>query len=536
MASEAIAQARQLGAPDVLLEVLDVAGSAYVEYAPIELRLQTAEALLERALSARDFVRIQRARARLAFERAALGNFEAFELHVAEMLSEANSAGRAQAKIRPLLMASLGACCRGKIAESDQLLAEARQLLLLTEDPGLALSFRAHILSRALQLHLDAELEALEPTLATLVQGLPNAELTLAVLRGVLHARLEQLEPARHDLRVAWSRVSPVAGVFVILLAEIAAFVREPEICAACHTLLLPLAGTDALGGHVSVSYEGPIDRLLGLLEGVLGQHDTAEQKLRAALALAERRGFEAWVAQGHFDLGNWLSSTGAARLPEAHAAWKMAAARAEACGMVGLAARAEARIGGAAARAAPASVRHAPVALAKIAMVRQGELYLIEHGPHAARIRASRGAELLARLIDAPNQEIHVLALAADDSASLTESNAGDTVDRTALRQYRARLAELEGLMTEAERRDDVGHAEALRGERAALERELSRALGLGGRARQAGSTTERARVNVQRRLKDTIDRITEASPELGAWLGRSLRTGTYCSFNPKL
>jgi tetratricopeptide (TPR) repeat protein len=532
MATEAIERARLLGDPDVLLEVLDVAGSAYVEYAPVELRLESAEALLQKALAARDFVRTQRARARLAFERATLGNFDAYELHVAEMLADADRAGRAPAKIRPLLMASLSACCRGKAAESAGLLAEARQLLSLTDDPGLVLSFRAHGLSRAVQLHLDPELEALEPSLAQLVQGLPEAELTLAILRAMVLARLERREAAERELRAAWPRVGPWLGVFLTVVAEIAAFVRDPEICAACYERLLPLAGTDALGGHVSVSYEGPVDRLLGLLEGALGRHDAAEQKLRSTLALAERRGFDAWIAQGQFDLGNLLANASPSRLPEARAAWKTAAVLAEKCGMVGLLTRAEARLAGVG--AAPASLRREPTVPAKLLMVREGELYRLEHGARSARIRASRGAELLARLVDAPHQEIHVLALAADDNAPLTESNAGDTVDRAALRQYRARLVELEELVAEAERRGDAGRAESLGRERSALERELSRGLGLGGRARQAGSSTERARVNVQRRLKDALERVAEASPELGAWLGRSLRTGTYCSFNP--
>src|SRR6185295_9754677 len=97
-----------------------------------------------------------------------------------------------------------------------------------------------------------------------------------------------------------------------------------------------------------------------------------------------------------------------------------------------------------------------------------------------------------------------------------------------------RARLKDLQELVAEAESNGDTGRLDALSRERAALERELARALGLGGRTRQAGSTTERARVNVQRRLKDALERVAEANPELGAWLVRSVRTGTYCSFHP--
>jgi len=530
MATEAIVRARRIGEPALLLEVLDVAGSALVEYAPLELCLKNSEDLLERATAARDFVRTQRARARLAFDRATLGSFDVYDLQVGAMLAEADAAGGVQAKVRPLLMASLAAINRGKLAESDSLLAEAQQRLVLTDDAGLSLSYRAHVMSRAMMLHRDPEIAAAEPHFAKLVHGVPDAELTMAALRGAARARLGWLEPAREDLRLAWSYASGSVGVFLTLLAEVAAFVGEREICEECYERLLSRAGQEALGGHVSVSYEGPIDRLLGLLESALGRHAAAEQKLRATLALAERRGFDAWVAQGRYDLASALTLAG--QPTEARALWQGAAEMAEKCEMVGLVSRASARL--ADASGAPVSIRTAPRAPARLVMVREGELYRVEHGELSARIRATRGAELLSRLVDAPNQEIHVLALASDDAGATTESNAGDSVDRSALRQYRGRLKDLEELIADAEGRADVGRLEALRREQTALEREVSRALGLGGRARQAGSTTERARVNVQRRLKDALERVAEASPELGAWLSRSVRTGTYCSFHP--
>lgn len=531
MALQAIARARRIADPDLLLEALDVGGSACVDYAPIAQRLEIAEDLLERALGKRDFVRTQRGRARLAFERATLGNFDAYDLHVSEMLHEADASGRAQAKIRPLLMASLGAANRGKLAESDGFVAEAEQLLSLTDDPSLLLSLRAHRLSRAMMLHLDPQLEVMEQTFVQLVQGVPEADIVLASLRGAMRARLERLEPARQDLRAAWLRQGPGFGAFLTVVAEGAAFVGDVELCRGCHALLLPLAGSDALGGHVSLSYEGPVDRLLGLLESALGQHEIAEPKLRATLALAERRGFSSWVAQGRYDLANALLRAG--RAAEARPLWQASAELAESCQMVGLVTRASARLSGAG--VAPVSQRAAtPAASAHLVMVREGELYRVERAGLSARIRASRGAELLARLVDTPHQEIHVLALAADEAGALGESSSGESVDRAALRQYRARLADLRELLAEAESHADRGRGEALERERVALEREIARALGLGGRTRQAGSTTERARVNVQRRLKDALERVTEASPELGQWLGRSIRTGTYCSFNP--
>jgi hypothetical protein len=43
-----------------------------------------------------------------------------------------------------------------------------------------------------------------------------------------------------------------------------------------------------------------------------------------------------------------------------------------------------------------------------------------------------------------------------------------------------------------------------------------------------------ERMRINVQRRLKDALERIAELSPELGRYLEACVKTGTYCSFTP--
>jgi hypothetical protein len=77
-----------------------------------------------------------------------------------------------------------------------------------------------------------------------------------------------------------------------------------------------------------------------------------------------------------------------------------------------------------------------------------------------------------------------------------------------------------------------DRGRAERLDREREALEAEISGGVGLGGKVRTAGSITERARINVQKRLKDALLRISEADAALGAEFRRAVRTGTYCSF----
>jgi non-specific serine/threonine protein kinase len=80
----------------------------------------------------------------------------------------------------------------------------------------------------------------------------------------------------------------------------------------------------------------------------------------------------------------------------------------------------------------------------------------------------------------------------------------------------------------------NDAGRAARARAEREALADELARGVGLGGRERVAGAAAERARVNVQRRLKDALERISAADATMGRHLTRSVKTGMFCSYEP--
>jgi hypothetical protein len=106
--------------------------------------------------------------------------------------------------------------------------------------------------------------------------------------------------------------------------------------------------------------------------------------------------------------------------------------------------------------------------------------------------------------------------------------------LDERSRREYRRRIAELREELEEAETLNDLAGAEAAREEMETLGAELSRAFGLGGRARRAGSNVERARVNVQRRLKHALERISRECPSAGKHLDWAVRTGSFCSYQP--
>ncbi len=75
--------------------------------------------------------------------------------------------------------------------------------------------------------------------------------------------------------------------------------------------------------------------------------------------------------------------------------------------------------------------------------------------------------------------------------------------LDERAKSAYRRRLSELREELDQAKQRGDVERGLRVEREIDALTRELSRAVGLGGRGRRAGSASERARQSAAKTIK---------------------------------
>ena len=166
----------------------------------------------------------------------------------------------------------------------------------------------------------------------------------------------------------------------------------------------------------------------------------------------------------------------------------------------------------------------------------------------HTVALRDLKGLHYLARLLAHPGREFHVLDLVAGGLApapnpagtpdpELTFAGWGDSgvlLDAQAKNAYRRRLAEIDDDLEDARLLGDNERETQAEAERDFLIRELSRAVGLSGRARRAGSTSERARVSVTRAVRHAISRIRHHHPPLGEHLDRAIRTGTYCVYLP--
>ena len=111
---------------------------------------------------------------------------------------------------------------------------------------------------------------------------------------------------------------------------------------------------------------------------------------------------------------------------------------------------------------------------------------------------------------------------------------DAGEMLDEQAKAAYRRRLAELREELEEAKELGNVERAEQAEEEIDALTKELSRAVGLGGRNRKAASASERARQSITKTIKAVLDRIAQSDAGLGDILSRCIKTGTFCSYQP--
>jgi predicted ATPase len=178
---------------------------------------------------------------------------------------------------------------------------------------------------------------------------------------------------------------------------------------------------------------------------------------------------------------------------------------------------------------------------------LREGEFWSLTYAGAVARLRDSKGMRDIAQLLRTPGRDVAAIDLSAREAAGIPrgraivgelglgiEGDIGEALDTEARGQYRVRLADVEEDISEAEANNDPERANRAREEREFLLAELGAAFGLGGRARRLLDPAERARKAVTGRIRDALTHIEAAHPDLGRHLRRSVRTGSFCVYDP--
>ncbi len=191
----------------------------------------------------------------------------------------------------------------------------------------------------------------------------------------------------------------------------------------------------------------------------------------------------------------------------------------------------------------------------------KEGQYWTVGYSGNPFRLKDTKGLGYLAHLLRHPAVEFHVLDLFGGIAGQREEDEsnqsahglprgdedletagihitglggAGEMLDDQAKVSYRRRLSELREELEEAKELGNVDRAEQAEEEIDTLTRELSRAVGLGGRNRRAASASERARQTITKTIKAVVERIAQSDATLAALLSRCIKTGTFCSYQP--
>jgi len=289
---------------------------------------------------------------------------------------------------------------------------------------------------------------------------------------------------------------------WALLSAEVASLVDNNELAERAYAAVSRHAEHNSLlWGPSGVVVFGQAQRAAGDLATQLGRSDEAARWYGAAIALGTTMQAPALISLA---TRGQASSVSATVVKTARTA--TTAAR----------------------EAAPATTG----AIGDIQIRREGEMWRVSSSTGVMMtLKDSKGLAYLDHLVARPRQELHVTQLVDLGDVS---SDAGTVLDARAKAQYKRRLDDLRDQLEEARGFGDFARAERVEAELETIAEHLAAAVGLGGRDRKGGSHAERARINIQRRLRDAIDRIGEHDPALGRYLAATIKTGMFCVFAP--
>jgi hypothetical protein len=306
----------------------------------------------------------------------------------------------------------------------------------------------------------------------------------------------------------------------MLQLAELVARLGGHRRVGDLRSVIAPFGAVWVVEG-IGAGIRGPLDRALGLLAALDGDSDAADAHFSGAYDAAVRAGADVVAALVDHDAGRFLDDAG--RLARAEKLWR----RIDATHRI-----AEIEAFRSSHRPAPAAPDVRP-ATGVNRWIYTGDAWSITYEGSTCTLSDRKGLRDLARLLTEPGREIAALDL-AEPGPSVVQADTGEVLDQQARDAYRTRLAEIDVELDEADEHGDIERSSRLVVERDALLEQLASAYGLGGRARRTGGSGERARTAVRSRIRGSLDRISAAHPVLGRHLERSLRTGTFCVYDP--
>jgi tetratricopeptide (TPR) repeat protein len=542
LAREAVDLARRSNDRHVLGNALSSLHWALLRPEHVEARLELATEMVRIGEELRDPETILGGRRYRVIALLEVGDVAAADLEIDALAHEAEKYRAAFHLWYAPLFRATRALMDGRFDVAPRLMEEALAVGQRINNPDVLQFYGIQTFALLRELGRLGEIASVVESLAQENPAIPAWRCAVAYL----HAELGDLPLARSVLeRLAADEFAVLPRdvnwmCALAMLAETCAILGDGGVAASLYALLLPFEHHNVVVGAGAGSH-APAAFFLGTLALTMRRPEDALRHLETARAMIRRMGSRpagARVAlasaQAHLDRGAAGDREQAAPLAQ------HALETARALGMRGVAERAaalSARLTGeppAAAGVGTKEARRSPE-MAGPVLRQEGEYWVAFFHGDVVHVREGRGIVYLATLLANPGQEVPALDLVADLRAGvLLEGDTGPVVDGQAREAYRRRLTELRADLDEAEAGNDPGRVARAREEMESLLQELSRAIGLGGRGRTSGSAAERARQSVTRALQRVLGTLAKASPALGEHLAHSVRTGTFCAYEP--
>lgn len=489
LARESVALARASGDPAVLLHTLRWGTAALAHQVPFAEVAPWMRETLALVASLGDVALLAECGPWAVTLRLHAGDFAGAVAETESLAHRAAALGHPRWSWRVLLLRRALAVARGDPAGEEEAEAVFRAVAT-SESPALQRGARMLQVTEAFLAHDLATFDRLGGL--ALFRGSPGeraARLWRAAMAGE-HAQARALAEGMDfaALNLPWQMVA----------AEGVARAGTPAQARALEAALGSPESVFIPFGLIPLSVCGPRARVAGLLAWRGGDTLRARRLLRDAERACVAAGAGRWLEQVRRHLARIETSEEAAHGRASEPAPAVASAS-----------RPE---------APPPASPFLPVRLERV-----GSGWELRAGAERCVLADGRGPEWLAVLLACPGRDV-----AATELAGVVESDGGEHLDTAAVHAYRERVTTLRAEL------DDPHHGARARAELEALEDELARAVGQGGRLRRAGSAAERARINVQRRLRHVLAEIAGQRPALAAWIEAGLRTGARCRWTP--
>ena len=353
---------------------------------------------------------------------------------------------------------------------------------------------------------------------------------------------------------------------YLAALSMVSCELRNQDRSAALYELLRPYASRTVVF-RLGTAF-GSVEYYLGRLAASLSRTSQAIQHLENAIEFNRKVGGRPWAAYAACDLARVLFEQGSADQRERAAG--MLTEIVDDAGAIGMKrlqriaerlrvsdsaqARFDRKINrndktgtavfGDSTRAADGTGNQAPATAAGRRLgvfLREADYWTLSYADETIRVKHSRGLELIGVMLKSPGRRFHAVELCAildghagDADSMPSESKPDAMLDGRARSSYRDRLRELRADIEEARNFNEVDRVGRLEEEKAFLTRELARAVGLGGLDRKMASRSERARTRVTNAIRNTLHKISQNHAELGHYLARTVKTGTFCRYDP--